>query len=43
MSDYLDQAQTGTEVINLVNSAITIATKESATFLCFATGKWAVV
>ena len=39
----VDVVPAGTEVINLVNSAITIATKESATFLCFATGKWAVI
>lgn len=39
----VDVAPTGTDTINGANSAETIATTESVTFLCYATGKWAII
>jgi len=39
----VDVAPSGTDTISLVNSAITIATTVSKTFLCYADGAWAIV
>lgn len=39
----VDVVPDGTDTISLVNSAVTIATTVSKTFLCYATGKWAIV
>lgn len=42
-TESVDVAPTGTDTISLVNSAITIATTVSSTFLCYADGAWAVI
>lgn len=39
----VDVAPTGTDTINGVNSAETIAITESVTFVCYAAGKWALI
>ena len=41
--ESVDVAPDGTDTINGTNAAITLATTESATLICYATGKWAVV
>ena len=42
-TESVDVAPTGTDTINLVNNAISIATTVSSTFLCYANGAWAVI